>query len=468
MGEGSHLRVDVATDHDPLIARQRCVILLSCLFAREPWNVGKPSASRIAILHIIDASPARSARIHLTTFRELERHCHDEAKHGGYQHMLRELGIDTVSFAELVEQPRLLIAEQPGNWFYSDDLIRFRLFDVLKQTRDFHQSSGVLSLAIDGFSSRGLKKYLHLLHFHEKAEPVPLVGASFLRRYRNRVYSALPLSGSAYERMVTILDSCITMLTSAQISPNAFAEEVLAIFRGGLRSGIRPLFPRRADRRGLRELGTHLAEYDLEGAKSPLLAARQELRRETSWADYWDRVNASFLGTRIGRLGPLLNRFLVTVEDPVGMSHNLIRRCEFPVSEPVAVAAIITDDDKFRVVFFDPTENSFFYCPRVGTRCVIAWRQVRRLAEQGRTGGPSGTLEYLLMAASGIYLLTDPSDGYNRFERLARRIHEHYTGLPFPVVSFVKDNARTSYTYLEMFEPAFEDRCRLILERFFA
>lgn len=414
------------------------------------------------------ASPPRNAHLHLTTFRELERHCHDEEKQAGYRRLLADLGIDAASFSELVTHPRLILAEQPGSWFCGDDLMRHRLLSTLLETLDFHESSGVLSLSEDAFTCRGIKKYMLLFHFHRHVEPIPFVGAAFIRRHRNRVYSALRIAGATRERIATILDLCLVMLESARVSPDTFADEVLAIFRAGVRSGLRPLLPRRADRRSLSELASELRGYDLEAAAGPLRSARRELRCRMPWVAYWDRVNEAFLGTRIGELGTLLNRFLLSIEDPIRMSRRLMRLCRHPQNEPLAVAAIIARGKKYRMVYYDPGTNRFFFSPRAGERQTITWSEVRRLAEENRTGGPSGTLEYLMMAASGIYLVADPEDGHNRFERKARRIHELYTGLRFPYVALAADGEPTAFDYLQIFDSAFEKRSRDAIERFFA
>ena len=175
-------------------------------------------------MELLLASRPRNAGIHLTTIRELERHCQDERKQAGYRRLLKDFGIDAESFAALTAHPRLLMAEQPGSWFCGDDLMRFRLFDALRREYDFHSSSGVLSLADDAFTCRGIKKYVLLFHFHAEVEPVHLLGASFIRRHRNRVYSALPIAGSAYERLAATLDICLLMLESARSSPDTFAE----------------------------------------------------------------------------------------------------------------------------------------------------------------------------------------------------------------------------------------------------
>lgn len=417
---------------------------------------------------VLDALPPRSVRVHLTTFRELDRHVHDERKHAGYARLLADFGVDAERFSCLVRHPRLILAEQPGCWFGGDDLMRYHLLARLADVMGAGAGPEVLSLASDAFTCRGVKRDFLLFKLHRRLGSVHLVGASYIRRHRNQVYDALTISGSACERLAALLDLSLAMLGSAAVSPAAFADEVGAIFRAGIRPGVRPLLPARGDRRGLRTFAARLRRYDLEAARRPLAAAREALHDGVSWAGYWDRVNAAFLGSEISPLGPLFNRFLLAVDDPVKMARQQLRLCCPDSSEPIAVAAVVAAGAKYRMVFFDPADERFFYCPQPGRRRPISWERLRELARGGRTGGPAGTLEYLLMAASGIYLVADPVDGHSRFERDARRIHELYTGLPFPYVALPASLCGREPDYLEMFAPGFAERCRTALERFFA
>lgn len=419
-------------------------------------------------MHALETAPPQDVGLHLTSFRDLERHCHNEAKYAGYQRLLTDFGIDVSRFAALATPPRLILAEQPGCWFCADDLLRFRLFRVLTGTLGFGARSGVLSLASDAFTCRGIKKLFFMFQLHRELGPVPLVGAAFLRRNRNRTYHALRIAGSTYERVATILDLSLAMLDSAAVSPKAFAEETMAIFRAGVRSGLRPLLPAASDRGSLVRLALRLAEHDLRAARRPLAAARRALADGISWVPYWDGVNGAFFGARVGKLGPLFNRFLLAVADPLRMARQLLRLSRHPAGRPLAVAAIFGEGEKYRMVYFDPQRNRFFYRPSGGARRDLDWTRIRSLAACGRTGGPAGTLEYLLMAAAGIYLVADPCDGLNRFERQAREIHQRYTGLPFPYVALDSDGEYPAIDYLRIFEPDFEARAQATLDRFFA
>ncbi|HEX9736915.1 MAG TPA: hypothetical protein VGG06_33530 [Thermoanaerobaculia bacterium] len=419
------------------------------------------------MIEVLDASPPRSVRVHLTTFRELERHVRDERKHAGYERLLADFGVDARRFSRLARHPRLILAEQPGCWFGGDDLMRYRLLARLAEVMGTGAPE-VLSLASDAFTCRGGKRDFLLFKLHRRLGSVHLVGASYLRRHRNRVYDALTISGAARERLAALLDTTLAMLGSAAVSPAAFADAVLAIFRAGVRPGARALLPARCDRRGLRSFAARLRRYDLEAARRPLAAAREALAEGVSWVGYWDRVNAVFLGTEIGALGPLFNRFLLAVDDPVKMARQLIRLCRPAGDEPIAVAAVVAGGAKYRMVFFDPADERFFYRPRPRRRRPISWDRLRELARGGRTGGPAGTLEYLLMAASGIYLVADPVDGHSRFERDARRIHELYTGLSFPYVALPASLCAGEPDYLEMFAPGFAEQGRAACERFFS
>lgn len=419
-------------------------------------------------MHILEASPPRNADIHLTSLRDLERHFHNESKHAGYERLLIEFGIDVGKFSALVQSPRVILAEQPGCWYYGYDLMRGRLLKLLKEANICHESSGALSLATDGFSCRGFKKYVVQLQFHPRLMPVQWIGAAHFRRHRNRVYSALPIDGSAHERIATIFDICLSMISSARISTSAFVDEVTGIFAAGVRPGARPILPSRGDKKSLRELGENFRKYDLGSARQPLARARQELREGLSWVNYWDRVNELFLGTPVNSLAPLFNRFLLTVADPVRMARNLIKLTRHPVGEPVPLLGVIVANEKYRMIFFDPDTKAFFYFHRPGQKRTMTWSRILQQARENRTGGPSAILEYLLMAASGIYMIVDPDDGYTRFERQAQEIHRHYTGVGFPFVAFPWHQGEPFMDYMKIFSDDFMSYSRTALERFFA
>lgn len=418
-------------------------------------------------MQTLELARLRNATVHLTTFRQLERHCHNESKHVGYERMLVDFGVDVEAFSTLVKGPRLVLAEQPGCWFYGYDLMRVRLLKALRETGIFHDSSGVLSLANDAFTCRGVKKYLVQLHFIPDLKPIPLIGTAHFRRHRNRVYSAFPISGSAYERIATILDISLSMLSSARISSATFAREVTAIFAAGVRPGARHMLPTRVDKKSLLEFGAHLRDYDLAAARQPLARARQELDDGISWMHYWDRVNSFFMDTRVGTLGPLFNRFLLAIENPVQMSRILIRLTGHPAGEPIAVAGVVVGNEKYRMIFFDPDSEKFFYFP-TKHRQTITWARIREMAERDRTGGPAATLEYLMLAASGIYLIADCDDGYSRFECQAREIHQHYTGTCFPYIALPWEEGFAYMDYMQIYRPEFELNSRADLECFFA
>lgn len=405
---------------------------------------------------------------HLTHVRDFERHCRDPRKRAGYERLLTDFGIHVERFTRLVRHPRLVFAEQPGCWLDVDYLMRARLLRRLAATLEVDAGSGVLSLASDAFTCRGAKRDFLTFDLHPELGPVSVVGAAYVRRHRNRVYGALSISGPAYERLAALLDTALALLDAAAVSATAFAGESRALLAGGVRAGLRKLLPACERPARLRELGARLRRYDLEAARRPLAAAREALTEGVAWSRYWDRVNGVFLGAEIGRLGPLLNRFLLTVDDPVKMARHLIRTCRPGALEPIAVAGIVAAGDKYRMVFFDPDVERFFYCPRPGRRRDVPWSRVRELAAEGRTGGPAGTLEYLLMAASGIYLVADPVDGRSPFERDARRVHHAYTGLPFPRLTFPPGFHFRDSSFLRMFEPGFAESSRRAVDGFFS
>lgn len=415
----------------------------------------------------VAAPPRGLTRLHLDSFRALEHHLHDPRHEPAYARLLDTFGLDAGRFAELRCPGRLALAEPAGSWFFGEDLIRHRLLLRLRQSGLFHDRSGPLMLGADAFTCRGIKRLAITLLLHRELGPVSLVGAAAIRRFRNRVYRALPIEGAVYDRLAATLDIATALLDAARVSPEVFARETLGIFRQGLRAGLRPLLPSAVDRRRLVELGAELQDHDLERAILPLEAARRELVPGQSWPAYWRQVTSLFLDEPVGYLGPLFDRFLLAVEDPIKMARALFHESRHPRSEPLAVAAIITEEEKYRMVFFDHDTENFFLRPRPETRRTITWDTIRELASRGRSGGPSGTLEYLLMAASGLYLIASPEDGQRPFELRARAIHERLVGTPFPYVALPAEVAPEAHAYLEIFTDTFERQSRQAFEHFF-
>lgn len=411
------------------------------------------------------AADAAFAGCHLTTLGALERHAADPRRPAGYERLLADFGIDAAAFAAVAGPPRLVLAEQTGCWLWGDDLLRFRLLQTAARELGWERRSGALSFAHDGFDWRGVKRYFVTLHLHPAMGFAPLLGATHLRRHRHRAYHALRLVGSSRRRVVEIFDAAETLIGAAAVSAEAFARAATTLLSRGLGAGVRSLLPAATGRRALLAVADELRRHDLAAALQPLTVARHELdggpggatgeADGVGWRAFWDCVDGAFLGTEVGDLAPLFNRFLLTVADPVRMSRHLAHLTAHPPGEPIAVAAIFLPGAKYRMVYFDPSQEGFFCSPLPGERRAIAWDEVRAAAARGETGGPSGVLEYLLMAASGIYLVSDPEDGESRFEGHAAAIHRLYTALPYPFVALAEglgDDCGLVQVYSDGFE----------------
>lgn len=409
---------------------------------------------------------------HLASLRELRRHCGHAGKDRLYRGLLRDYGVDVAAFSDLVEHPRLIYAEQPGCWYYPEDLLRARLLEALLQTGEFAEGSGVLALSLDAFSDRGVKRWFTTFHLCEEVDEVHLLGSSYRRRHRHRTYAALDLSGGAFGRVSTLFGTAADMLEAARLGPETFADEFVDRFRRGIRPGIRPLLPAATDRAGLVRFAESLRRYRLGPALAQLAAPCTALSRGMGWTAFWNAVNSQFFGLPIAPLEVLYNRFLLTVSDPVQMARALRRdlreHCGQDDERDVSVAALVTPEEKYRMVFFDARSESFYFCDGSAERHALDWRELRRQAAAGRTGGPSGVLAYLMMAAAGIYLVSDAVDGTSPFESAARTIHEQRIGLRFPSLAPLSRSPAARGGFLQVHTEAF-DRCvARTLDRFLA
>jgi hypothetical protein len=400
---------------------------------------------------------------HLSSLGRLRRHCADPGKASRYQELLTDYGIEVAAFSELVEHPRLIYVEQPGCWYYPEDLLRARLLRALIDTDLFAPTSGVLTLSLDAFSDCGVKRWYNLFTLWGESSQVHLLGSAYRRRHRHLAYAALPIEGDARDRMSVLFTTAADMLEAARISPEVFASHLIERFQDGIESGLRPMLPPLTDRYGLMRWAKSLRAFRLDEALAQLAAPCCELRSGAAlhWTDF---------GQEIGALGPLFNRFLLTVTDPARMARALRRDLRGlwgqDTDHDISVAALITDDSKYRMIFFDADTESFYFRDGDEQRIPITWDEVRRLAEACRTGGPCGVLSYLMLAASGIYMVSDDEDGTSPFESAARTIHQRRIGLCFPSLAPAPLAAQNRDGFLRAFSDDFDRCCEESLDRF--
>lgn len=299
---------------------------------------------------------------------------------------------------------------------------------------------------------------------------VHLLGASYRRRNRHRTYAALPLDHGPLRRLVTLFTSAADMLEAARLSPETFADEMVRRFQEGFEPGLRPMMPPAGDRASLLEFAARLRRYRLDEALAHLATTCCELRPGLGWSELWNSINSNFFGMPIDALGPLYNRFLLAVSDPVRMGHALRRDlrdlCGVDDGRDVSVAAVITPQEKYRMVFFDAEVENFYFRDGDEVRHDLDWSELRHRAQSCRTGGPSGVLAYLMMAAAGIYLVSDPMDGTSPFESAAHTIHQHRMDLPFPSLAPVPRYGSGRGGFLKIFSDEFERCSRHTLDQF--
>jgi hypothetical protein len=225
---------------------------------------------------------------------------------------------------------------------------------------------------------------------------------------------------------------------------------------------LREILPRASGRQRLESLAERLRRHDLAAAAVILDAARQHLRDGIAWTEYWDAVNSAFLGEEVRPMTHLFARYLLAISDPVRMANHLIAQGNHDGQRPISVAGFIDEDRSYRRVLFDPRTAGFFF-ERDDERQPIEWDDLRRRAAQDASARPSGTLQYLMLAAAGHYLVVDPGDEFHPFHEVACAVHQSATGLKFPWLAFTMDDqsARDEHNrFLDLFHPDFEARRR--------
>jgi len=423
-------------------------------------------------------SPAILARevvphpLQIASWSELSTHVEGSPWAERYRSFFDDFGVDATApeVRGFGARPAILFAEQPGCWLTPRDLVRARLLERIVERGHFDPAlSGARSLADDRFTGDGEKGIFLEFHLHEGLGPVRLLGSRFLKRYEHRTYASLRLTAMSYKRIQAIWDYSLQMIEAAAISPQRFAEVVGSIFDGSPVKGARDVLPESNDPQLLLAIGEGLAGYRLEPAFKALWPARAVLVRNIHWDAYWNRLNSEFLSLPVESLSPLLSRFLLAVVDPIRMARSLHEEVDAAPDEPVSVAGMVTADDVFRTVLFDPKRERFFVQERDGRRRDVSWDAVRDSAAQGLGARPSGVLEYLFLAAFGFYLLVDCHDRIQGFHEAVCAIHRRRLGTKFPWASFpVRDElAPGANRFLDIFRPGFVELTVDVLSHFF-
>ena len=411
----------------------------------------------------------------LTSWGAVCRHQENRAKVEGYRRLCEDLGIDAAALCPTAsswdpwhDRPRLIHAEQPGNWLYPDDVLRSRLLSALKEEGDFDRRSGPLCLSNDAFGHRGWKRFFIQFYLGFGLGPVSWVGSPFSRRHQGCSYASLRISGTVFRRFTTILDICQRLLSAAESSPRSFVREAGAILNQGAPDGLRKLLPPKRDRSNLEALSRSLEACDLDRALTTLRVAQDHLLDGAPWTTFWNRVNGHLLGTEVGRLESVCTPFVMAIQDPFHTARALAGLTTHRADEPIALAGLVTDDDHYRLVCCDPAGRRLFLRGTSRADQPISWSKVRERAAAGQCGGPSPILKYLLMAARGLYVVADPLDGNTSFERQISRIHRQYTGLCFPWISMPKSwPLDWPGSFLNLYHSNFDDFAQYSIDEFF-
>jgi hypothetical protein len=432
-----------------------------------------PSTSSDWMTQQPDAEHPKTApdALQISSWSGLAAHLAAPGKRDAYRKLLREFGIDPDAgeVRNLGERPVILFAEQPGCWLTPRDVVRARLLERLIQRGDFDRElSGVRTLEHDRFTANGDKGIFLDFHLHRDLGPARLVGSQFVKKFEHRTYASLKIAAMSYQRVRAIWDYSLQMIESASASPARFVQVTAELLAGSPVKGARDVLPESNDPERLLALGEDLARLRLEPAFKALWPARAALVKDVAWHHYWNGVNSELLGLPIESLSPLLGRFLLAVRDPVKLARRLHEESGAAPGEPVSVAGLVTDDDVFRMVLFDPDRESFFALRRDGTRRTFPWEELRACAGDELGARPSGILEYLLLAAFGFYLLVDCADGVQPFHRAVCEIHERCTGLGYPWITFEVHGALApeENRFLDLFHPGFPELAVDVLSGF--
>lgn len=349
--------------------------------------------------------------------------------------LLDAFGVDADAVAALgsPEHPRLLFAEQAGCWLAVAEQARVAFIRQLAAALGHPDGWCVRSLGADGLTGGGSKGVFLSLWLHPGFGQVRLMPPAVLERHHRRAYRALPIEPALRARLEQTFAGLDAIGEALVGEPRVFAAAMRAALLDGARPGLRALLPRDHGADALRALGEALSSCDGAAVRGLAQGARGHVERAATWTAAWDPISADFLRAPVAPLDPLFDAFVLCIADPGRAARAIAEATGAALDEGVPLVGVIAPDGVYRIVRWSPGGA---WWQQGATRHPIAWSTVRALAERGETGGPVGLLEYLLLAATGHYLIVDDDDPAQGFDLVADAVYRRYVGVGFPAVAF--------------------------------
>lgn len=386
----------------------------------------------MSLHHEPDRAPG-AAGARLRGWRAVESHWRAAGRRPRYRRLLARFGVDPDACEALgtADHPRLMYAEQAGCWLMLRDRARVAFTRRLAARLGAPDRWRVCALGADAMSD-GAKSVLVEVWLHPGFGRLRLLPSMVMRRHRRTSYRALPLDGRPRQRLRDAFAGMGRLGAAIARGPGAFAATMAEGLRAGAAPGLRSLLPRENRPAALRRLGQALSDIDARALVELADHGARQAAEAPGWAELWAAINGRFLGAPVRALDPLFDRFVGCIVDPDRAGRALAGLQPDP-TRGVPLVGIIDPGDRYRIVYWTP--DGLFWRSK-GERRPIEWSAVQALAAEGRSGGPAGVLEYLMLAATGRYLVVDTCDPVARFQRVAADVHRRWLDLDFPCVAF--------------------------------
>lgn len=412
-------------------------------------------------------------RFHLTSWPEVREHLDDARRWARYRALLIDFGIETAGIELAMQRPpKFIFAEHPGNWTYPADVARVRLARAM--ARRCGTEAQILQFDNDVFRKNGLKAFFSRWCLHPMLPWVSLVrakdtrsvkGASGVRRNRawhRKVYGSIRLQGASRQGLLDKLGMALELIRTVEAG-----ESPLALLNRQCSPAAREVIGGPWDRRAAKRLADSMTCSDLQAAQGPLQVGLAALQQPSiTWSSLWQEFNSAFLHLEVKRIDPIFEGFLLAVEDPWRMAERL---AEIDGSARVTVAGFV-EHDEFRLVAFDRARRVFLAFDSVADNDgrEIEWSTLRDHAKAGRGATPCAIIEYLMMAANGYFVVSDPFDGQTPFELRVAEIHQAAIARRFPWVSLFNPYvAGHAGSYLDCYHDGLETFARQNIDRQF-
>ncbi len=431
----------------------------------------------------------------IDSFQGLLDHLRDPNKNGKYNQIADELGLDVDFFEKQRSKPKIVMAEQAGPWLYSSYRFRNQLVNKVVDRLNKenigidNDKSGALTLFNDPIVTSGEKAVFNGFSFIEVLNQIPFLTSGFIKKNLHKLpYGDIVVSSASSNEKInkdilkhsidSVYDFVIMFLEIANKDKNKLTDETIAkiynlIHDKDLKHAIskKSFISGDLSKNKIREIIKSLTDVDIDEAIKFIKEAKNHLtnhndKNDLTWGDYWTKVNSIFIENKINKVDKLFNEFILAIKDIKKLVFGLssLMKQDLKKYPNVSLFSITTLKGKMQTVKYDTINNELFYITKKQKQ-VISFDEIKKLAKEGSTGGPTVVLEYIMMCLSSIYIFPESDECLTQdWEKNLVKFHQERIGLPFPIVKV--ETCFESKAFIDTYRNSFREDCLKIIEGF--